>query len=57
MAWKASWANRTGENEKKEEILIKFKNRSERRAPVLHNRLEEFEIRPDLTTNFGISCP
>ena len=33
MAWKASWAHRTGENEKKK-IMIKKKSRSKRRAPV-----------------------
>ena len=34
MAWKASWAHRTGENEKKK-IMIKLKkSRSKRRAPV-----------------------
>ena len=38
MAWKASWAHRTGENEKKK-ILINFKNRSERRAPVVFTAL------------------
>ena len=32
MAWKASWAHRTGENEKRD--TDKKKNRSERRAPV-----------------------
>ena len=33
MAWKASWAHRTGENEKKK-IMIKEKSRSKHRAPV-----------------------
>ena len=33
MAWKASWAHRTGENEKKK-IMINKKSRSKRRAPV-----------------------
>ena len=33
MAWKASWADRTGENEKKREDNDK-KSRSKRRAPV-----------------------
>ena len=34
MAWKASWAQRTGENEKKDNDKIK-KSRSKRRAPVV----------------------
>ena len=34
MAWKASWAHRTGENEKKKDDKIK-KSRSKRRAPVV----------------------
>ena len=33
LAWKASWAHRTGENEKKDNDKIK-KSRSKRRAPV-----------------------
>ena len=33
MAWKASWAHRTGENEEKKDN-DKIKNRSKRRAPV-----------------------
>ena len=33
MAWKASWAHRTGENEKK--VMIKIKKSVQRRAPVL----------------------
>ena len=42
MPWKASWAHRTGENEKKKDN-DKIKNRSKRRAPVaeialLHSR-------------------
>ena len=32
MAWNASWAHRTGENEKKDND--KLKRRSKRRAPV-----------------------
>ena len=35
MAWKASWAHRTGENEKKDNDKIK-KSRSKRRAPVVY---------------------
>ena len=35
MAWKASWAHRTGENEKKQNDNDKIKSRSKRRAPVL----------------------
>ena len=34
MAWKASWAHRTGENGKKDNDKIK-KSRSKRRAPVV----------------------
>ena len=34
MAWKASWAHRTGENEEKNNDKIK-KSRSKRRAPVI----------------------
>ena len=35
MAWKASWAHRTGENEKrKKKDNDKIKSRSKRRAPV-----------------------
>ena len=35
MAWKASWAHRTGENEKKDnDKKKKKKSRSKRRAPV-----------------------
>ena len=34
MAWKASWAHRTGENEKKKDN-DKIKSRSKRRAPVI----------------------
>ena len=34
MAWKASWAHRTGENEEKKDN-DKIKNRSKRRAPVV----------------------
>ena len=34
MAWKASWAHRTGENEEKKGN-DKIKNRSKRRAPVV----------------------
>ena len=37
MACKASWAHRTGENEKK--IMIKSKSRSKRRAPVVGHKL------------------
>ena len=35
MAWKASWAHRTGENEKKKKDNDKIKSRSKRRAPVI----------------------
>ena len=36
MAWKASWAHRTGENEEeKKKDNDKIKNRSKRRAPVV----------------------
>ena len=38
MAWKASWAHRTGENEKKDNDEIK-KSWSKRRAPVISNEL------------------
>ena len=34
MAWKASWAHRTGENEEKKDNDKIKKNRSKRRAPV-----------------------
>ena len=34
MAWNASWAHRTGENEEKKDN-DKIKNRSKRRAPVV----------------------
>ena len=34
MAWKVSWAHRTGENEKKKKDNDKIKSRSKRRAPV-----------------------
>ena len=34
LAWKASWAHRTGETEKKDNDKIK-KSRSKRRAPVV----------------------
>ena len=34
MAWKGSWAHRTGENEKKKDN-DKIKSRSKRRAPVV----------------------
>ena len=39
MAWKASWAHRTGENEEKidKKDNDKIKNRSKRRAPMLHS--------------------
>ena len=35
MAWKASWAHRTGENEEKKDNDKINKNRSKRRAPVV----------------------
>ena len=37
LAWKASWAHRTGENEKKKKKKRqdKIKSRSKRRAPVV----------------------
>ena len=35
MAWKASWAHRTGENEERKKDNDKIKNRSKRRAPVV----------------------
>ena len=52
MAWKASWAHRTRKNKKKRDI-DKIKNRSERRAPVVHPL--SFECFPNLKeTNFCI---
>ena len=35
MTWKASWAHRTGENEKKKDNDKIKKSRSKRRAPVV----------------------
>ena len=35
MAWKASLAHRTGENEKKDNDILIKKSRSKRRAPVV----------------------
>ena len=35
MAWKASWAHRTGENEGEKKDNDKIKSRSKRRAPVV----------------------
>ena len=43
MAWKASWAHRTGENEKKK-IMIKWKSRSKRPAPVIYT-VDKYEWR------------
>ena len=40
MAWKASWAHRTGENENKDNDKIK-KSRSKRRAPVVYHPVDK----------------
>ena len=42
MPWKASWANRTGENEKRDD---KYKNRSERRAPVVKTSVAVSDVK------------
>ena len=48
MAWKASWAHRTGENEEKKnfEDNDKIKNRAKRRAPVDRRGLQRPRTSP-----------
>ena len=50
MAWKASWAHRTGENEKKDND--KIKSRSKRRAPVFLS--VNFDIHNVLSSDYHI---
>ena len=58
MAWKASWAHRTGENEKKDNDKIK-KSRSKRRAPVIRHRCSSLKadiFRVNIINNPSCSC-